>query len=286
MTEEPARFLAAYDALVDRWPLPVERIDLVSPHGTTRVTACGPADGEPLVLLHGGGATAAVWFANVAELGRTRRVYAVDRIGEPGRSRPGERPPRSVADLHDWLSGVLDGLQLDRTDLCGHSYGAWTALTYALHAPRRVRRLVLLDPTQCFAGFRAGYLLRALPVLLRPSAARARAFLRWETGGSAAAVDPGWLEVYALGAALPRGTVVIGRRPAARLLRESAVPTLVLLAGESRAHDSRRVEAAARQALPHARTAVLPDVSHHALPFTGAAELDRLVLEFLAAPDE
>ncbi|GGV36479.1 hypothetical protein GCM10010182_70780 [Actinomadura cremea] len=79
--------------------------------------ACGPADAPPLVLLHGGGTTAAVWYANVAELTRRHRLYAVDRIGEPGRSIRGERPPRTVPDL--------------------------------------------LDPTQCFAGFRGGNLLRA-----------------------------------------------------------------------------------------------------------------------------
>ncbi|MDH6576028.1 alpha/beta hydrolase [Kitasatospora sp. MAP5-34] len=280
MTEDLARFHAAYDAVLDRWPVPVDRIDLPSAYGTTRVTACGPVDGEPLVLLHGGDTSSPVWFANVADLSRTRRVYAVDRIGAPGRSVRGDRPVRSVDDLLDWLDGVLDGLGLARTDLCGHSYGAWIALTYALRAPQRVRRLVLLDPTQCFAGFRPGYLLRALPMLLRPTAGRARAFLAWETRGAEA--DPGWLELYGLAAEFPRAKVVVGRRPEPGQLRQSTVPTLVLLAGESRVHNARRVEAAVRRRAPHAGTAVLPGLSHHGMPYTGGAALDRMILDFLA----
>ncbi|OLB65670.1 MAG: hypothetical protein AUI10_05680 [Actinobacteria bacterium 13_2_20CM_2_72_6] len=49
-------FLAAYDALLRRWPVPVEPVEVPSAYGTTRVNVCGPVDGEPLVLLHGGGA--------------------------------------------------------------------------------------------------------------------------------------------------------------------------------------------------------------------------------------
>jgi hypothetical protein len=51
----------------------------------------------------------------------------------------------------------------------------------ALPTPHRVDRLVLLDPTQCFAGFRSGFLLCSLPVLLRPTHGRALAYPDRET---------------------------------------------------------------------------------------------------------
>lgn len=282
MAADLTRFLAAHDAVLNQWPVPVDRVDLTSAYGTTRVTACGPVDGEPLVLLHGGGVTSAVWYANVADLSRTRRVYAVDRIGEAGRSLRGECPVRTTDDLLDWLDGVLDGLGAGRADLCGHSYGGWIALAYALRTPERIRRLTLLDPTQCFAGYKAGYLLRALPMLIRPTAQRARAFLAWETHGTE--VDPAWLDLYGLAAEFPRTKVVVGKRTRPRQLRGSAVPTLVLLAQDSRAHDVRRVEAAARLHLPHVQTAVLPGVSHHSIPFTRATALNSMVLDFLGKP--
>lgn len=271
------RFLAAYDAVLAHWPVPVEPLDLPSAFGTTHVLACGPEDAPPLVLLHGGGTTAAVWFANVGALSRGRRVYAVDRIGEAGRSVPGDRPPRTVEDLHAWLAEVLDGLGAGAPDVCGHSYGAWLALTFALHSPDRVRRLTLLDPTQCFAGFAPGYLLRAAPLLLRPTAARARAFLAWETGG--AAMAPEWPELYGLAAEFGE-KMITGRRPTAEALRQLRAPTLVALAGASRVHDAERVAAAARRQLPDVETAVLPGATHHGMPHLGAGELNKLVTAF------
>ncbi|MGP3951374.1 alpha/beta fold hydrolase [Streptomyces sp. 7N604] len=152
----------------------------------------------------------------------------------------------------------------------------------ALRTPQRVRKLALLDPTQCFAGYKAGYLLRALPLLIRPTSRRARAFLAWETRG--AEVDPSWLDLYGLAAEFPRTKVVVGNRPTFRQLRGSTIPTLVLLAGDSKAHDIRRVEAAARLHLPHVETAVLPGLSHHGVPFTRAAAINSMLLDFLGKP--
>ncbi|MEY9944779.1 alpha/beta fold hydrolase [Kitasatospora sp. GAS1066B] len=273
-------FLAAYDALLARWPVPSQTRLLTSRFGSTHITACGPADAPPLLLLHGGGTTAAVWFANAAALSRTHRLYAVDRIGEAGRSLRGDHPPRTPAELFGWLDTVLDGLGLTApAAVLGHSYGAWLALGYALRAPERVSRLVLLDPTQCFAGYRPGYLLHALPMLLRPTAARARAFLAWETAG--APIDPAFLDLYGLAAELPDSRPVVGKRPTATQLRGFTTPTLVLLAADSRPHHPRRVDTAARRLLPGVETVIIPGVSHHGLPFQRAEQVNTAALAFL-----
>ncbi|WP_283139143.1 alpha/beta fold hydrolase [Rhizohabitans arisaemae] len=271
-------FLAAYDAVLERWPVQVEPIDLPSAYGVTRVNACGPVDGPPLILLNGGGTTATIWFANVGELARRHRVYAVDRIGEPGRSIRGERPPRTVPDLLGWLDGVLDGLGIESTAICGHSYGGWLSLTYGLHAPGRVRQLVLLDPSHCFGGFRVNYLAHALPALIKPTASRSRAFLAWETGGLE--FDPTWLRLYDLTVRFPDVKYVIGKRPKPDQLRAFTTPTLVLLAGRGRTHAHHRVASAVRRLLPHAETAVLP-LSHHAMPWHEAADLNTRIVGFL-----
>lgn len=144
-------FDEAYDeVLAANWPAGTTYSQVTTPYGTTHINSCGPGDAPPLVLL----------------AGRRRHLHRLVRPGGPpgpgtprprrrpdrraGPQRRGERPIRTVADLTAWLDGVLDGLGADRTALGGHSYGAWIALHYALHAPHRVRKLVLVDPTQCF----------------------------------------------------------------------------------------------------------------------------------------
>ncbi len=275
-------FLMAYDQVMAKWPADREAFAVPTRFGVTQVNACGSLDAPPLVLLPGGGgATSASWFANVEALSRTHRVYAVDLIGEPGRStREADHPLRTVADLMAWLDALLDALDAGPTALCGHSYGGWIALHYALHAPGRVDRLALLDPTQCFAGYRAGYLLHALPVVLRPSVRRIRAFLEWETGG--VPLDAQWLELQEATAGFPTAKPVTGPRPSAAALRSLHVPVLLLVAACSRTHDPLQVAARAAGSLPSVETAVLPDVSHHALPQTNPAATNRRLLEFLS----
>ncbi|MGI5454197.1 alpha/beta fold hydrolase [Streptomyces sp. CA-249302] len=275
-------FLVAYDKVMAKWPAEREAVTVPTPFGTTYVNACGPSDGPPVVLLPGGGgATSATWYAQAADLARTHRVLAVDLPACAGRgTEAADRHPRTVADLTAWLDMVLDGLGVEGADLGGHSYGGWIALHYALHAPARIRRLFLLDPAMCFAGFRPAYLLHALPVLLRPSPRRARAFLEWETGG--AALDPDWLRLQEAAAGFPSvAKPVTGPRPAPDALRGLDMPVLLLLAESSRTHDTYEVAQRARKLLPRAETIVVPNVSHHALPQSAPAELGRHLAEFL-----
>src|SRR5690606_38926776 len=155
-----AEFLAVYDAVLARWPVDVQSVDVPSAYGTTRVQVCGPEDGPPLVLLHAGGATSTVWFANAADLARTHRVYALDQIGRPGHGIHDGRAISALDDLMAWLDAVFGGLGSGTAALCGHSYGGWLALSYALIAPPQVSALALLDPTGCFAGLALNYRLR------------------------------------------------------------------------------------------------------------------------------
>ena len=171
-----SEFFAAYDALLAQWPSGHQPVDVETRYGTTRVNVCGPRDAAPLVLFHGYGATSAVWFATAGELSHTWRVMAVDRLGEAGRSLQGGLKMQA-ADIMQWIDDLSVGLRLETFALCGHSYGAGLALSYALRSPSWVGALALLDPTNCFAGYRPGYLLRSVPLLARPSVARTEAFL-------------------------------------------------------------------------------------------------------------
>ena len=184
-----------------------------------------------------------------------------------------------AADIMQWIDDLSAGLRLETFALCGHSYGAWLALSYALRSPSRVRALALLDPTSCFARYRTGYLLRSVPLLARPGAARAGAFLAWETAG--VPVSPAWLRLAALAADVPSSGPVRVRRPSRARLRGLSVPALVILAEASKAHNIRRVAAAARASVPEVRVEVLAEASHHSIPAAQAGALSRLLLDLL-----
>ncbi|GAA4887280.1 alpha/beta fold hydrolase [Streptomonospora salina] len=134
-----------YRTALDSWPVPAEHLRIPTGQGETFVLACGPQDAPPVLLLHGSGANATAWSADITELARRARVYAVDVIGEPGLSAPA-RPPLD-SDAHArWLTEVQDRLGLTGAAVVGMSFGGWLALDLATRYPERVRRLVLLCP--------------------------------------------------------------------------------------------------------------------------------------------
>jgi lipase len=106
------------------------------------VHSFGPADGRPVLAMHGVTGHGARYRVLAEELPGVR-VHAVDLRGH-GRS-PWTPPwgfEQHVADV----VGVLDGLGLDRVPVIGHSFGGAIAVHLARSAPERVERLVLLDP--------------------------------------------------------------------------------------------------------------------------------------------
>ncbi|MEU4295417.1 alpha/beta fold hydrolase [Kribbella sp. NPDC026596] len=264
-------FQDAYDALLARWEVPVEQLELADEFGTTHVNACGPADGPPVVLLPGYGATSSVWFAVAPRLADRHRVYAVDLIVDAGRSTNTGQKPTTPADLHTWLTNTLDGLGIAQTALCGHSYGSWIALTYTLAHPDRVDRLALLDPTDSYLGLRLPYVLRALPSLLRPSQDRTKSFLRWETQGLP--VDPGWLELAGLAAKQPSTPFVRTKRPTDDQLRNLRPSPLVFVAGRSKSQNPAKLTQRVTTLNPTATVVRLDSATHHSLPVLHADEV-------------
>jgi pimeloyl-ACP methyl ester carboxylesterase len=275
-----AAFDDAYARLLRRWPDDTTTSETEGRFGTTHVTTAGQprttgaADAPALLLLHGGGATSMAWTALAGHLAGGHRVIAPDIIGEPGRSRSTGDRFRSTDDLCDWIDEVLDDSAAPTVDVVAHSYGAMIALAYALRRPHRVRRLVLLDPNSCFAGMSAAYLIRALPVLLRPDADRQRRLLVWGTQG--ADLDPDWLTVTTTGVgSFPSARPVIPRRPRPQDLRAlDAHRVSVLLAPDSRVHDVAQVATNVRAALPTAAVVTLPAGTHHTLPMSPSDHLE------------
>ncbi len=103
----------------------------------------GPADGPPVLALHGLTGHGKRWRHLAEGQLPQARMIAPDLRGH-GRST--WTPPWGIADQVDSLVEVLDAETADPVVLVGHSYGAAIAVHLAARVPERVRALLLLDP--------------------------------------------------------------------------------------------------------------------------------------------
>ena len=136
------RIEAAHRSLLERLAPGTTARSLRWSHGKTRVLELG--DGPPLVLVHGAFDNAALWAPILTALAERHRVLAVDLPGH-GLADPFDYETADLATLAvTFLRDVLDRLQLDRVDLAGCSLGGFVTTSFALRAPERVGRLVLV----------------------------------------------------------------------------------------------------------------------------------------------
>jgi len=113
--------------------------------GEQTVFAQIAGDGEPLVLLHGFGASSYSWREVLPDLARDYRVVALDLNGFGYTDRPKDRESYTREGQVRMILATLDALDIDSAHFVGHSYGG--ALTLALTAehPERVRSFILVD---------------------------------------------------------------------------------------------------------------------------------------------
>lgn len=275
-----AAYLAAYDALLRRWPVAVAPVDVETPFGTTHLNVAGAPDAPPLVLLPGVSVGSVAWFANVGDLAARFRLYAVDIIGDAGRSVLAA-PVARAADYAAWLAAVFDRLGLDHPALLGHSYGGWLALTLARRRPERVGRLAVIAPAAAIQPFRPvmWMMLRLAAFLpVRPDARRVLA-------AQAAPGFPLDADFVALMDAVSRHCwpkVLFPTRLSDAELRRLATPTLLILADGEVLFDAEAAAARARRLIPDV-TVVRISGASHLVPLEKASEVDAAVLRFLTA---
>ncbi len=88
------------------------------------------------------------WKMQIPHLARTRRVIAYDPPGIGGGERTTNRRAFEVDRVIDYGIGLLDHLEVDRTDVVGFSLGGAFGLWMAARYPERMKRLVLIAPAR------------------------------------------------------------------------------------------------------------------------------------------
>jgi len=111
--------------------------------GSLNIRYFAGGQGDPLVIIHGGGDGARAWLKNAEELSKHYNVYIPDLPGF-GHSRSASNKfhlPEYVAFIEDFSQA----LGIERFHLVGHSIGGGIALHYALKFPQKVKGLVLVS---------------------------------------------------------------------------------------------------------------------------------------------
>jgi pimeloyl-ACP methyl ester carboxylesterase len=258
-----SELMAIYDERMRQWPVPYEEFFCATRFGRTHVIASGDRASAPLVLLHPMGAGAQVWSSIIARLSEKHRCYALDTIGDVGKSvlEDPDRYPKSGRDYSAWLDDTFAALDLDIADVVAGSMGGWIAISHAIYAPIRVRRLVLLGPMGLPSVIAtAGVLGPMMSAVVRPTEAKRQRLID-RCLGKGERVNSEyrrWMEL--LVECRPR----LGQPfhvPGWRLARIKA-PTLVFLGGKDGLIGSATSAARRARRIPRSRVEILPNAGH------------------------
>lgn len=146
--ETESKFLSFYEKSLATWPVPYEEFMVRTRYGETHVIAAGLVQRDPIVLIHAAGFNGTMWGPNIAALSSRYRLYALDTIGDFGKSILDDPNvyPKSAQDYCGWLIDVFEGLRISQAYVVGASMGGWITHGAAIFVPDRVKKAILLAP--------------------------------------------------------------------------------------------------------------------------------------------
>lgn len=255
------RAFAAYDSILSRWPVPYETRFVETGFGSTHLITCGNANAPPLILLHVLGANATSWILTIAALAGLYRVYALDTIGDPGKSA-GTRVAYGSGNHAQWLNEVYEQLGLASARIAGWSLGGWMAFRFALAFPQRVERLALLAPA-FLQRTRTWLALRMMLATFFPRAAMVRSYFRYLSSPRSPGIPDWAVDAFVIGWRAQRINVntpppVIQDAELAKL----SVPTLLLLGSDEVLYDAATAASRVRSVAPNIQVEIIQDAGH------------------------
>ena len=113
-----------------------------------RVAECGPADGSPLLLLHGWGGSLYGFRKNMPTLGAAGfRVVAADLLGHGLSDKPTDVARYTRAAILAQIEEIMDALEMDAPTLVGQSMAGQHVLNFAIERPSRVSTVIVINGT-------------------------------------------------------------------------------------------------------------------------------------------
>jgi pimeloyl-ACP methyl ester carboxylesterase len=273
-----AKYMAAYEAMFSLWKVPYDAVDVKTGYGSTHINVSGPSDGHPLVLLHGAGLSSTAWFANIAGLSANHRVYAVDGIGDAGKS-VADRLMMKRTDYAQWLREVFDGLNIEKGYLLGHSYGGWLALNMALAYPERLRKIVLLAPAaSIYPMSLLTKLGLRLPMKIRPSAR----FVFKMIASKGTVFEETFIHLMEMVTRYCLPALMFPTVYTDEELKQIEMPALLLIGAGEKIYNPKKAIDRAQRLMPHLTAEIIPNVCH-TLNMEQPKTINARILEFLSS---
>jgi pimeloyl-ACP methyl ester carboxylesterase len=283
-------YLDAYTKRAEKWPVESETLFIDTSFGQTFVRISGPANGVPVVLIHGGNATSLSWLPNVEALAADFRVYAIDNVYDIGRSIY-KKKFETEKDMVEWLDEVHDGLGLENgINIVGLSYGGWIASRYVLARPERIERAVLIAPAATVLPFDREFLKYAVLGML-PHRYFARRTMFWlfedlvSTGDENLKLVEKEIDFIYLGKKCFRPLRLLNPTVLtdAELISIS-VPVLFLVGENEKIYSAKEAIQRLTEVAPHIQTGLVLDAGHD-LTIVQSELVNQAILEFILTGD-
>jgi len=288
--EAKEKYLRHYDKRAQLWPVSSEIRIVETSYGQTFVRISGRPDAPPLVLLPGGGSNSLIWRPIIKTLSEGYRTYAVDNIYDFGRSVY-TRSMTTTDDLLMWLDELFDVLELgDNINLMGLSYGGWLTSQYTLHAPARVRKVVLLAPASTVLPLSQDFIKRMI-ISIIPHRYFLKTAVYWslEDAVSKNSTCKKFVDEHVEDTYLGLQCFKFKQPPRPTVLRDDEMrsikkPMLFLVGENEKIYSAHQAVQRLSNVAPQIETEIIPDCGHD-LWIVQKELVTRRVLEFLKSQD-
>ena len=274
------RYMELYDRELEAWPDDLASRYVDTEFGATFVIECGKRSAPPLVLFHWFSYNSTIWGPMIPFLADRFHIFAVDVIGDMGRSNA-VVPPETEERLAEWGEQVITGLGMEHVQMVGFSNGGFTAAVIARERPEMVDRLVLLSPAATIDRFSLVFFSTVVRTALFTNQRNIERFKRrftfypqrWTAGME---------EMLRLAFAGSQIQVMVWPRPFTdEELGQLSMPTMLLVGAEENIYRSRAPQDRFERFVPEGRVVVL-DRCRHAITLDQPAAAAAAIAGFLS----
>lgn len=155
--------LKIYDEILNLWKIQYDSFLIDTKFGVTHIIRSGKTSNPVIILLHGTSSNSSFWLDEAEAFSKYYCVYAIDMLGEPGKSQEYQYSLEETI-YFEWFNEVVNNLNLKKFSIVGISLGAWLGVGYSIRYPNNIEKLVLISPSG-IGRQKVSFIFKALPLM-------------------------------------------------------------------------------------------------------------------------